>query len=89
MRFLQKILFNVKANYFFRNYSPCNAPANKICSQSRYRTLDGSCNNLKYQFWGAAMQRYNRLLPPSYEDGISSPTVSITGKVCKNMKLKV
>lgn len=78
--------FNDKADLNFRNYKPCNVPAKKICSQSRYRTLDGSCNNLKYSFWGAAMQRYNRLLPPRYKDGFSSPTVSVTGKVCTNRK---
>nr|XP_050854464.1 uncharacterized protein LOC127065731 isoform X1 [Vespula vulgaris] len=38
----------------------------------RYRTSDGSCNNLKNPWWGSAMSTMQRFLPPSYDDGIQS-----------------
>ncbi|KAI4487501.1 hypothetical protein M0804_005650 [Polistes exclamans] len=38
----------------------------------RYRTSDGSCNNLKNPWWGSAMSTMQRFLPPNYNDGIQS-----------------
>jgi peroxidase len=31
-----------------------------------WRTIDGSCNNLKFPWWGAANTLYDRILPPAY-----------------------
>ncbi|XP_044731417.1 peroxidase [Chrysoperla carnea] len=47
------------------------APA---CLKSRYRTYDGSCNNLRNPIWGTTNSSYVRLLPAKYGDGISTPT---------------
>ncbi|XP_033333210.2 peroxidase [Megalopta genalis] len=49
------------------------------CLDSRYRSYDGSCNNLYHPTWGMANTRYGRLLPANYGDGIRSPTTSVTG----------
>ncbi|XP_031834050.1 peroxidase isoform X2 [Nomia melanderi] len=49
------------------------------CEDSRYRSYDGSCNNLYHPTWGMANTRYGRLLRSNYGDGIRSPTTSITG----------
>ncbi|XP_046823371.1 uncharacterized protein LOC124426120 [Vespa crabro] len=38
----------------------------------RYRTSDGSCNNLKNPWWGSAMSTMQRFLPPNYDDGIQT-----------------
>ncbi|XP_064107277.1 peroxidase-like [Macrobrachium nipponense] len=38
---------------------------------SRYRTMDGSCNNLKDPLKGAAFRRFNRILWPDYYKGVS------------------
>lgn len=57
------------------------------CVKSRYRTLDGTCNNLENPLWGSANMRYGRLLTPRYGDGISSPTNSITGQDLPNARL--
>lgn len=36
---------------------------------SRYRRLDGACNNLYNSAWGSSLTAYSRLLPPLYQDG--------------------
>ena len=38
----------------------------------RFRTIDGTCNNLENPFLGAADTSIVRLIPSQYEDGISS-----------------
>jgi peroxidase len=57
------------------------------CIKSRYRTLDGTCNNQQNPLWGSANMRYGRLLTPKYGDGIMSPTTSITGQELPNSRL--
>lgn len=64
----------------------CAAPVSQ-CQKSRYRTLDGSCNNLQNPIWGLANQRYSRLLTAKYADGVSAPTVSVTGEDLPNSRL--
>ncbi|XP_017883255.1 peroxidase-like isoform X2 [Ceratina calcarata] len=45
-----------------------------ICNpKAKYRTMDGTCNNLENPSWGSAMTAYNRLLFPQYFDGIQEP----------------
>ncbi|GAU98546.1 hypothetical protein RvY_09677-3 [Ramazzottius varieornatus] len=51
-------------------------PEIDLCRSSemqRYRTLDGTCNNLVYTKWGAVGNRYSRLTMPRYDDGIGRP----------------
>ncbi|XP_043797588.1 peroxidase isoform X1 [Apis laboriosa] len=57
----------------------CGDSFPRNCEKARYRTYDGSCNNLNNPTWGMANTRYGRLLPANYGDGIQSPTRSITG----------
>lgn len=47
------------------------APLTTPCINGKYRTIDGTCNNLKYPTWGAANTKYGRLVRPKYADGKS------------------
>ncbi|RNA08418.1 peroxidase-like isoform X2 [Brachionus plicatilis] len=38
-----------------------------------YRSMDGSCNNLKTPWWGKTETPYKRLLEPEYDDGVDRP----------------
>ncbi|KAJ8918520.1 hypothetical protein NQ315_015227 [Exocentrus adspersus] len=47
---------------------------------SKYRSLNGSCNNLKHpETYGVSYTAFRRHLPPDYADGISKPRVSQNG----------
>jgi len=41
-----------------------------LCYHERFRTFDGSCNNLQHPMKGACYMPYARLLQARYEDGI-------------------
>ncbi|XP_050073401.1 peroxidasin isoform X1 [Anopheles maculipalpis] len=44
-----------------------------LCFHSKYRSLDGTCNNYKHPAWGSSLTGFQRLLPPVYENGFNSP----------------
>lgn len=47
----------------------------------RYRSIDGTCNNLRHPRWGSAGVAFRRLMPAIYDDGLGSPrTLSVTGR---------
>ncbi|KAF2896233.1 hypothetical protein ILUMI_09939 [Ignelater luminosus] len=46
----------------------------------RYRTADGTCNNLKSPWRGASMLPMQRFLPPHFHDGIQAIRKSVTGR---------
>lgn len=50
-----------------------------ICKQSKYRTADGSCNNLQRPLWGRSNTAMTRLVPPAYADGLNALRVSVDG----------
>lgn len=54
------------------------APA--VCAPSKYRSYDGSCNNLRNPIWGTPQTPYTRLLAPKYGDGLSAPTLAKSGR---------
>ncbi|KAB0801447.1 hypothetical protein PPYR_05801 [Photinus pyralis] len=59
-----------------------NQPSNMTrCNESqRYRTYDGTCNNLKNPFkYGVAFTPFRRALPPDYGDGFSEPRIAKDG----------
>jgi peroxidase len=50
-----------------------------VCEYSKYRTIDGSCNNLRKPLWAKSNTAFSRLVPPAYADGINKPRISVTG----------
>lgn len=44
-----------------------------MCYHSKYRSIDGSCNNFDHPTWGASLTGFRRLLFPIYENGFSQP----------------
>lgn len=57
----------------------CTITHPPFCSNlTRYRTINGTCNNLQNPHWGAALTAFRRPIPPWYQDGISSPRTRST-----------
>ncbi|XP_037298832.1 peroxidasin [Manduca sexta] len=50
------------------------------CPATKYRSLDGTCNNLNHPYrWGVSHTPFRRILPAVYGDGISSPRTGVNG----------
>lgn len=52
-----------------------------VCHHSKYRSIDGSCNNRKHPTWGSSYTGFRRILPPIYENGFSQPVGWQAGKL--------
>lgn len=57
------------------------------CRRSKYRTADGSCNNVVNPEWGKAFTPFNRLISPDYGDGINSPRLAGSGSQLPNPRV--
>ncbi|XP_048386969.2 peroxidasin homolog isoform X1 [Stegostoma tigrinum] len=60
------------------NLSGCTAHrrinnCSDICFHQKYRSHDGTCNNLQHPMWGASLTAFERLLKPVYENGFNLP----------------
>ncbi|XP_070162452.1 salivary peroxidase/catechol oxidase isoform X1 [Polyergus mexicanus] len=52
----------------------CAAVHSVECDEmSKYRSIDGTCNNIENPSWGSAMTAYTRVLFSQYFDGIQEP----------------
>ncbi|KAK8739717.1 hypothetical protein OTU49_003162 [Cherax quadricarinatus] len=64
--------------YLLRNLSGCLAHRRTVycddmCFHAKYRTIDGTCNNLRNPLWGASLTGFRRVLAPVYENGFNTP----------------
>ncbi|GBP47663.1 Peroxidase [Eumeta japonica] len=50
-----------------------------FCANSRYRSIDGSCNNLQRAALGVPQTPYGRLVPFNYADGVYAMPRSVSG----------
>uniref|UniRef100_A0A8C3TFJ7 Peroxidasin like n=1 Tax=Chelydra serpentina TaxID=8475 RepID=A0A8C3TFJ7_CHESE len=60
------------------NLSGCTAHrrfpnCSDICFHQKYRSYDGTCNNLQHPVWGASLIAFERILKPVYENGFNLP----------------
>ncbi|PFX20658.1 peroxidase mlt-7-like [Stylophora pistillata] len=53
---------------------------------ARFRTINGTCNNVRYPFFGAAHTPFRRVQPADYEDMVSSPRVAQSGDKLPNAR---
>ncbi|XP_052794045.1 myeloperoxidase-like [Mya arenaria] len=51
----------------------CDSPSMACDGAARYRTYNGTCNNMRNADWGSSGRLQNRVLPNRYEDGTSVP----------------
>ncbi|KAG1674086.1 Chorion peroxidase [Nymphon striatum] len=57
-----------------------NCPEIPVCDRNeKYRTADGSCNNLNNPLWGKSFTAFDRITDPSYSDGITTPRFASDG----------
>uniref|UniRef100_A0AAV2JCT5 Peroxidase n=1 Tax=Knipowitschia caucasica TaxID=637954 RepID=A0AAV2JCT5_KNICA len=64
------------------NLSGCTAHrrlnnCSDICFHQKYRSHDGTCNNLQHPMWGASLTAFERLLKPVYDNGFNLPRGSM------------
>lgn len=52
-----------------------------MCFHSKYRNIDGTCNNLNNPTWGASLIGFRRIAKPIYENGFSMPIGWTKGKL--------
>ncbi|CAH2243362.1 jg21402 [Pararge aegeria aegeria] len=57
-----------------------------FCAKSRYRSIDGTCNNLRRPTWGIPQTPYGRLVKFKYGDGVSSFPRAVSGKELPNAR---
>lgn len=46
-------------------------PFSVSCSRNKYRSIDGTCNNLQRPAWGRSGAAFTRIATPRYADGAS------------------
>ncbi|KAI9553143.1 hypothetical protein GHT06_021036 [Daphnia sinensis] len=77
----------IEASQILPKLSLKNTPLERACSEpivcpdpaSKYRSFDGSCNNMANLNWGRRNTIFRRLLPAQYGNGIDSPRPATDG----------
>jgi len=58
----------------------------KCNPHERFRSINGTCNNLKNPTWGAALTAFERIEGPDYADDLSEPRKSQSNKPLPNAR---
>ena len=78
---LDELLFSDDDLELLANVSGCEVHAsrraidcaNDMCFHAKFRTIDGTCNNLQRPLLASSFTTFKRLLPPQYENGYFTP----------------
>ena len=78
---LDELLFSDDDIELLANVSGCEVHAsrrvidcaNDMCFHAKFRTIDGTCNNLQRPLLASSFTTFKRLLPPQYENGYFTP----------------
>ncbi|XP_046445457.1 chorion peroxidase-like [Daphnia pulex] len=62
-------------------------PILPACVPIKYRSFDGTCNNLRQPSWGSALSPLERLAPPEYDDGIWEPKIRKFGQELPSVRV--
>ncbi|KAK4336729.1 hypothetical protein RND71_043630 [Anisodus tanguticus] len=73
LKIYQRPMKNSKCNFSYSQDGAQNSIDCREFADSKFRSPDGSCNNLKHPFWGKSSVCHIRLVASGYEDGISEP----------------
>ena len=65
-----ELLANLSGCLSHRRHVNCSQD---ICTHRKFRTIDGSCNNLQNPLWGSSLTSFKRLLPAQYENHFNTP----------------
>ena len=81
-----QLIANLSGCQAHRHANDINCSGSMACFHAKYRTADGTCNNLKRPTWGASYMPFARLLGPIYENGLNEP-VGWNDRVYNGFKL--
>ena len=59
-----------------KEWPQCRESHVSCSARQKYRSIEGTCNNLQHPKWGASLQPFRRFMPAEYEDGLSMPKPS-------------
>ncbi|XP_041668807.1 peroxidasin isoform X3 [Cheilinus undulatus] len=63
------VIANLSGCTAHRRFNNCS----DICFHQKYRSHDGTCNNLQHPMWGASLTAFERLLKSVYDNGFNLP----------------
>ncbi|KAJ7988928.1 hypothetical protein DPEC_G00314270 [Dallia pectoralis] len=63
------VIANLSGCTAHRRFNNCS----DICFHQKYRSHDGTCNNLQHPMWGASLTSFERLLKSVYDNGFNLP----------------
>ena len=70
----KRSLDTLKIAAAYSQKTSCPFNNNIVCNRaSKYRSFDGTCNNLNYPLYGSINTPYQRFLPAEYADGTDLP----------------
>ncbi|XP_031763861.2 peroxidase-like [Galleria mellonella] len=62
-------------------------PVHITCHNSKYRSIDGTCNNQRRPAWGRSGAPFTRIATPRYADGIYTMPVAKSGRPLPNPRV--